>query len=75
MTSLTCRIAGCQISERQINDVTVFIIKGNCNANIKNSCMLEINSSSCIHEGKIVLDFYVKGLLQCKNQKLFFELN
>ena len=32
-------------------------LKGNCNAKIKNSFMLEIHSSSCIHDRKIVLDF------------------
>ena len=31
-------------------------LKGNCNAKIKNSFMLEIDSSSCIHDRKIVLD-------------------
>ena len=29
-------------------------LKGNCNAKIKNSFMLEIDSSSCIHDSKIV---------------------
>ena len=32
-------------------------LKGNCNAKIKNSFKLENDSSNCIHDRKIVLDY------------------
>ena len=37
--------------------VNEIYLEGNCNVKIKISFMLEIDSSSCIHDRKVVLDF------------------